>query len=107
MAGNRQRAAHDKPVWSRHRTRRLRGIGAATLRRGACGVLHLTINGEECATREGATILEALRSVGAEVPTLCHDVRLQPNSACRLCVVEVKGWDRHAPACTTPVLEGM
>jgi len=70
-------------------------------------MLRLTINGQRCAVREGATIMDALRSVGATVPTLCHDERLAPNGACRLCVVEVKGWNRHATACNTPAAEGM
>jgi formate dehydrogenase major subunit len=70
-------------------------------------MLRLTINGQSCEVREGATIMEALRTVGAEVPTLCHDERLLPSGACRLCVVEVKGWDRHATACNTPALDRM
>lgn len=70
-------------------------------------MLHLTINGRPCEAHEGATIMDALRTLGLEVPTLCHDTRLQPSGACRLCVVEVKGWNRHATACNTRVEEGM
>lgn len=51
--------------------------------------------------------MDVLHALGIEVPTLCHDARLQPSGACRLCVVEVKGSKRHATACNTPVLEGM
>jgi formate dehydrogenase major subunit len=57
--------------------------------------------------REGGTILDALRSVEVNVPTLCHDSRLEPYGGCRLCVVQVAGWDRPAAACTTPLAEGM
>ncbi len=70
-------------------------------------MLRVTINGQPCEAPEGATILAALRAHGADVPTLCHDERLHPSGACRLCVVAVKGWDRHATACNTPLLEGM
>lgn len=70
-------------------------------------MLRLTINGRPCEVREGTTIMDALRAVSTEVPTLCHEERLQPSGACRLCVVEVKGWNRHATACNTPVLDGM
>ncbi len=37
------------------------------------------------------TVLEACRKVGIGIPTLCHDDRLEPAAACRLCVVEVEG----------------
>jgi formate dehydrogenase major subunit len=70
-------------------------------------VLRVTINGQPVEVREGATILAALRAHGADVPTLCHDERLHPNGACRLCVVDIEGWDRHATACNTPALDGM
>jgi formate dehydrogenase major subunit len=70
-------------------------------------MLRLTINGQPGEINEGATILEALRKYGLEVPMLCHDDRLEPIGGCRLCVVEVKGWSRYATACNTPVLDGM
>jgi formate dehydrogenase major subunit len=70
-------------------------------------MLRLTINGQPGEIHEGATILEALRKYGLEVPMLCHDDRLEPIGGCRLCVVEVKDWNRHATACNTPVLDGM
>ncbi|MDR3402279.1 MAG: formate dehydrogenase subunit alpha [Chthoniobacter sp.] len=70
-------------------------------------MFRLMINGRPCEVREDATIMDALQSVDIEVPVLCHDTRLQPSGACRLCVVEVKGWNRHATACNTPVFDGM
>ncbi len=70
-------------------------------------MLRLTINDKPCEVRTGATLIEALSQVGVEVPTLCHDERLLPSGACRLCVVEVDGWDHLATACNTAVLDGM
>jgi formate dehydrogenase major subunit len=70
-------------------------------------MLSVTINGRQGEVEEGATILEALHAVGIEIPTLCHDDRLHPCGACRLCVVEIKGWNRHATACNTYVAQGM
>ena len=70
-------------------------------------MLRVTINGQPCEAPDGGTILDALRARGMDVPTLCHDYRLHPTGACRLCVVEVEGCDRHATACNTPLLEGM
>jgi predicted molibdopterin-dependent oxidoreductase YjgC len=70
--------------------------------------LTLTVDGKTVQVNPGATILDAARSAGANVPTLCHDDRLHPYGACRICMVEVEGTPRRMlPACTTPAAEGM
>jgi NADH-quinone oxidoreductase subunit G len=56
---------------------------------------------------KGRTILEAAQSVGIRIPTLCHDRRLIPFGACRLCVVQQRGKSELLPACFTPAKEGM
>ncbi len=53
------------------------------------------------------TILQAAREAGVRIPTLCHDERLEPFGACRVCVVKVEGARALLPACATPVSEGM
>ncbi|MEE4175888.1 MAG: molybdopterin-dependent oxidoreductase [Bacteroides sp.] len=55
----------------------------------------------------GETILELARRLGIEIPTLCHDDRLEPYSSCYLCVVEVEGMRGLQPACSTRITEGM
>lgn len=67
----------------------------------------LTINGEPCEVPEGTTLLAASRGQGIDLPVLCHDERIAPSGACRLCVVEVEGWDRYPSACNTPAADGM
>ncbi len=67
----------------------------------------LTINDRQVTAREGSTILEAARSVGIEIPTLCHHPDLTNVGACRICVVEVGGMKGLQTACTTPISEGM
>jgi len=67
----------------------------------------LTINGRPHTCAPGATILQACHGAGAQVPTLCHDERLAPSGACRLCVVAIDGWDRHPTACNTRAADGM
>lgn len=57
------------------------------------------IDGEERPFDQGDTILEVCRRAGREIPTLCHDPRLEPYGACRLCLVEVEGVGRLVPAC--------
>ena len=49
----------------------------------------LIIDNEEVKAKEGMTILEAARSAGIDIPTLCHHEKLSPYGACRLCIVEI------------------
>lgn len=70
-------------------------------------MLHARVNGKDHVFTDGNTILEALRSLGIEVPTLCHDDRLKPVGACRLCVVSVKGQPHPVVSCHTPITEGL
>jgi predicted molibdopterin-dependent oxidoreductase YjgC len=67
----------------------------------------LTINAQTVVAPEGATILEAARSAGIRIPTLCHHPDLANVGACRLCVVSVEKAKGLLTACTTPALEGM
>lgn len=67
----------------------------------------LTINGQQIEAAEGSTILEAARSAGIYIPTLCHYPDLSNVGACRMCVVSVEKARGVQTACTTPVFEGM
>ena len=70
-------------------------------------MIKLTIDGKEICTQEGKTILEAAREAGIYIPALCYHKRLLPIGSCRICVVEVEGYEKPMPACNTPVLEGI
>jgi predicted molibdopterin-dependent oxidoreductase YjgC len=65
------------------------------------------IDGNEVPFREGDTILQAARQAEVSIPTLCHDDRLTPAGACRICLVEVEGANLMQPACHTTVTPGM
>jgi predicted molibdopterin-dependent oxidoreductase YjgC len=69
--------------------------------------IKLKIDGIEVVIERGKTILEAAQSAGIRIPTLCHDRRLIPFGACRLCVVQQKGKSELLPSCFTPAKEGM
>ena len=69
--------------------------------------VNIKINGMPLSVPEGTTILEAARSCGIEIPTLCHLKDLNEIGACRMCVVEVKGARSLVAACVYPVNEGM
>ena len=67
----------------------------------------LTIDDRTIAAAEGATILDAARSSGIEIPTLCWYPRLPNVASCRVCLVSVQGSGKMLPACATPAAEGM
>ncbi len=49
--------------------------------------ISLTIDGQAVTVPKETTILEAARSVGIDIPTLCWAENLTPVNVCRLCVV--------------------
>ena len=67
----------------------------------------LRLDGRDVGARDGQTLLEVARDVGARVPTLCALEGLSDVGACRLCHVEVAGRGKLLPACTTLAEEGM
>ncbi|WMJ79433.1 NADH-dependent [FeFe] hydrogenase, group A6 [Clostridium sp. MB40-C1] len=75
-------------------------------------LVNLTINNREIHVEEGTTILEAAKKLNITIPALCHfrlpdDKTINHPGSCRVCVVEVEGRKNLAPACSTPVSEGM
>jgi NADH-quinone oxidoreductase subunit G len=69
--------------------------------------IKLKIDEIEIEVEKGKTILEAAQSAGVRIPFLCHDRRLIPFGACRLCVVQQKGKSELLPSCFTPARNGM
>jgi len=69
--------------------------------------VELTVDGRAARVPEGATILDACRALGVDVPTLCQADNLTPVSACRVCVVELQGSRVLVPACSRRVEPGM
>ena len=69
-------------------------------------MITLTIDGRDVTVQEGTTIWEAARSLGIDIPALCHDPRLRPVGVCRVCVVDV-GARVLAASCVRPCEPGM
>jgi bidirectional [NiFe] hydrogenase diaphorase subunit len=65
----------------------------------------LQIDGKEVKAKEGMTLLDAARSAGISIPTLCYHEKLEPFGGCRLCIVEIesRGWTRLVVSCVYPV----
>ena len=75
-------------------------------------MVKVTVDGKIVEVPAGSTILAAAKSVGVDIPTLCHlnlsgIGYVNKSASCRVCVVEVEGRRNLAPACATPVFDGM
>ena len=74
--------------------------------------IHFTVNGVPCVCEEGASILQAAKLNGIEIPNLCNDESVRVYGACGLCAVEVLDDGRGRPvpkllrACSAKVMEG-
>lgn len=68
----------------------------------------LTIDGKSIVSTPDATVLQAVRQAGVDLPTLCYWEGLPPYGACRLCLVEISAPIQGVIAsCAYPVEEGM
>ena len=67
----------------------------------------LKIDGQEVSVPAGATILDATRAAGRDVPTLCYYPELPIVGNCRICLVAVEGAPKLVPACATQAADGM
>lgn len=71
-------------------------------------VVTLTIDNRKIEAPSGSTILEAARSAGIKIPTLCAWTEINHTpGACRVCMTEVEGQRSLIAACVFPVSEGM
>jgi bidirectional [NiFe] hydrogenase diaphorase subunit len=68
-------------------------------------MIDLLIDGQTVSVEPGTTVLEAARSAGIRIPTLCDHEGLVPEGNCRLCSVEVteRGRTRLVMSCMYPV----
>lgn len=69
--------------------------------------INLTINGKKITAPAGSTILEAARSNGIYIPTLCYDEAVEVYGACGLCVVEAEGVAKLLRSCSAKAANGM
>ncbi len=69
----------------------------------------IEINGKKVQAQEGAYVLDAARSAGFEIPTLCFNEGLSREGRCRMCMVEVEknGRTRLVASCLYLVEDGL
>jgi NADP-reducing hydrogenase subunit HndD len=67
----------------------------------------ITINDIPVKVKNGTTILNACKSIGVKVPTICFIEEINEIGFCRICVVEVEGEQDLVSACNTEITNGM
>lgn len=67
----------------------------------------LTIDGKSVTVAPGDTVLDAARTLGIDIPTLCFMKDSPPNTSCLVCLVRQVGHQGLVPACATKVVAGM
>ena len=82
-------------------------IEAQLIEEKTLDAITLVIDGRRVLVKKGVTVLEAAKSAGIYIPTLCYDPDLEPYGACRLCVVEIEGMRGLVTSCTTKATENM
>lgn len=71
-------------------------------------MIKLFVDEKEIKTEAGKTVLQACLENGMFIPNLCFiKTREQPHASCRLCFVEIDGFDRPVTSCTVEVREGL
>lgn len=68
----------------------------------------LIIDNKEIMAEEGANLLWTALDNGIYIPNLCAiGEKEEPSASCRLCFVEIEGYQKPVTACTEKVREGM
>ncbi len=69
--------------------------------------LTIQINDIELQAEQGQMLIEVADANGIEIPRFCYHKKLSTSANCRMCLVEVENAPKMAPACATPVMDGM
>ncbi len=67
----------------------------------------ITVDGQEVEVDGRLTLLQALQSIGKEVPHFCFHERLSIAGNCRMCLVEVEKERKPVASCAMPLRDGL
>jgi ferredoxin len=67
----------------------------------------ITIDDTPVEVSSGATVLDAARQLGIEIPTLCFLEGYKPSTSCQVCLVRDLETNRFVPSCATQAVDGM
>ena len=73
----------------------------------ATDVVNIEIDGVAMVAPKGSMIIHASDKAGIPIPRFCYHEKLPIAANCRMCLVDVEKMPKPAPACATPVMEGM
>ena len=69
--------------------------------------VNIEIDGKPMQAPKGSMIIHAADKAGIPIPRFCYHEKLPIAANCRMCLVDVEKMPKPAPACATPVMEGM
>ena len=73
--------------------------------------VELTIDDAQVTAAAGASVLDAARRAGVDIPSLCHHEAVPAIASCRLCLMEVRrpgrDWVQLTTSCDYPVSAGL
>jgi NADH dehydrogenase/NADH:ubiquinone oxidoreductase subunit G len=69
--------------------------------------VNIEIDGVAMVAPKGSMIIHASDKAGIPIPRFCYHEKLPIAANCRMCLVDVEKMPKPAPACATPVMEGM
>ena len=70
-------------------------------------LVNIEIDGKPMQAPKGSMIIQAADKAGVAIPRFCYHEKLPIAANCRMCLVDVEKMPKPAPACATPVMEGM
>lgn len=71
------------------------------------GHVTVEIDGQSLVVPKGSMIIQAADKAGIPIPRFCYHEKLPIAANCRMCLVDVEKSPKPAPACATPVMDGM
>ncbi|PZC86256.1 hypothetical protein B5X24_HaOG211417 [Helicoverpa armigera] len=77
------------------------------LKRKKSNNIPIVINGKSVSVPSYYTIMQALRRENLTIPSFCYHERLSIAGNCRMCLVEIEGWNKPQIACAVNVGKGM
>ena len=69
--------------------------------------VQIVINGREFEADPKVSLITVLNAAGISLPTACYHPDLSVEGSCRLCLVEVEGYDQDMPACVLRPKQGL
>src|SRR6188472_258237 len=70
-------------------------------------MIEIQLDGQKVQVTEGSMIMHAADKAGTYIPHFCYHDKLSIAANCRMCLVDVEKSPKPAPACATPVMDGM